>query len=93
VDWLPAIVSGVLSSIVSIGGAWFSFRLRFERFESMDIQREKEWVLWRGQLEERISRIDTREREHERDCSERWQRLMEEHGALKARLRIQEDGG
>jgi hypothetical protein len=85
--WLPAIISSALSAAVSIAGSWISFRIRFERFQSMDTQRERDWSIWRGQLEERISRIDTREREHERECSARWAKFSEEHGAVKADLR------
>lgn len=45
------IVTSVLSSlVVGIGASWLTFRLQFERFKSMDTEREKHWEKWRDSI-------------------------------------------
>lgn len=81
--WVAVILTGITSGL----GTYIAFRIRFERFQSKDIQREEDWKLWRAQLEERITRMDTREQAHERECNERWQKLMSDHGGILADIR------
>ncbi len=48
---LSTITTSVASSlIVGIGASWLTFRLQFERFKSMDGEREKHWEKWRDQI-------------------------------------------
>ena len=53
------VVATVLIGII-IGGltggltSWFAFRLKFERFASMDEQREEDWTKWRASVDRRL---------------------------------------
>lgn len=83
-EWVPY----VLTALVSIGASYFTFRIRFERFQAMDEAREKNWIDWRARLEERVTRMDNREQAHEQYCDGRWNQLMKEHGAITAQLQM-----
>jgi hypothetical protein len=84
--WLPYI----LTIVGSVLAAWVTFRVRFERFESKDIQREQDWLRWRAQTDTTIDRIDTRLREHERYCDGRWNEQMKEIGKIQGRVSREE---
>jgi hypothetical protein len=49
-DWLPYL----LTVAVSAGGSWIIFRIRFERFESMDTRREADFNKWQQQWEQTL---------------------------------------
>jgi len=85
-EWLPYL----LTIIGSIVGSYLVFWIRFERFQSMDIQRERDWLLWRGNTDKAIERIDNRVRDHERFCDQRWNEMNSTVGELRGRLTREE---
>lgn len=58
---LGAILGAVIAGI-AIGGisggltAWVAFRIKFERFQAMDMQREKAWEGWRKEFVETFTK-------------------------------------
>jgi hypothetical protein len=84
--WLPHVITIALSVVAS----WLTFWVRFERFQSMDAQRERDWLLWRGNTDKLGERLDQRIRDHEKYCDERWNVLNKEVGEMKGRLGRQE---
>lgn len=48
---IGAIIAGLVLGGLSGGmAAWVAFRIKFERFQAMDLQREKAWTEWREHL-------------------------------------------
>lgn len=84
--WLPHLITIAGSVIVS----WLTFYLRFEKFLSRDTQREKDRLIWRGNVDKLIERVDGRLREHEKYCDGRWNDLMSEVGEMKGRMTREE---
>lgn len=55
-EWLIPILSCAGGAL----GVWGMFRIRFERFEAMDIRREADWKNWRADVDMRLRRIEER---------------------------------
>lgn len=72
----------VLAVALGLASAWITFRLRFERFEARDAEREKAWWVWRNGLDAKISE---REEQSQRNAEE-LHRLEEIVKALKEEL-------
>lgn len=47
---INSLLTIVVSLVVGIGSSYITFRLQFERFESMDKEREKHWIKWRDDI-------------------------------------------
>lgn len=84
--WLPYLVTVAVSVLAS----YLTFWIRFERFQSMDGQRERDWLLWRGNTDTAVQRLDQRIRDHERFCDERWNEMNSSVGELRGRLSREE---
>lgn len=74
-EWLRDALAVALGAL----SAWIAFRIRFERFDAMDKEREKAWWVWRDGLDEQLAE---RERQSERN-TELLQRLEERVKALE----------
>jgi hypothetical protein len=77
-EWLRAGIDLLIGGVV----AWVTFRVRFERFESKDAEREKSWWEWRRALDQTI-----REREeHSRANTDALVRSEERVKTLERRM-------
>jgi hypothetical protein len=76
-EWLPYL----LTILISAGGAYAVFRIRFERFEAMDTRREQDWKDWREQLDQTLRE---REAASQRNAESLY-RLGERMGAQEKR--------
>jgi hypothetical protein len=55
--WL---IAAIVSAAIGALGAWITFRIRFERFEARDQEREKYWAEWRRGMEEFRRKVEDR---------------------------------
>lgn len=55
--WLPVILASFACSALT---AWIIMRVRFERFEAMDKEREKHWTEWRRAIDEWKNKVENR---------------------------------
>jgi hypothetical protein len=79
-------VTAATSVLCSVIASLVAFRLRFERNDGENGQRVKDWDQWRNGLEARLVAESTHLDSHEKECRERWERLLLEHGQVMGRL-------
>ncbi len=82
-EWFPYVAT-VAGSVVA---SYLTFYIRFERFKSMDEQREKDWLAWRYGMDTKTDRIDNRLRDHEKYCDGRWNQQNRDVGEIRGMIR------
>lgn len=79
---MPEWTTYALTAIAGILTAWITFRVRFERFEARDAERESAWWEWRRTLDQQL-----REREeHSRTNTATIHQLIERTGSTDKRV-------
>lgn len=54
---VDSLITVIVSILVGVSSSYLTFRLQFERFESMDKEREKHWIKWRDDISEDVEAL------------------------------------